>query len=809
MADQEDQPPVGDRNPYASASRWRHQESTSYAAYAAAQRQDQSDTGALAEFLNSSRIDPETRPDTGTNGVTHTPIVISGEGRANTMTNEIVCGPLLNYRGMCDNIWRGSALIVVKGGGEIPATPPTLLLRRVGSVDGRAFVPMSGPDASPDVEGAQHIDGVPTADTVPDENAEPRLIAATCLYSNPTYTFWAFDLHVEMEASELKFEYTIPEHNYISTSKPRTNSFFVPASTESMRVMFHSCNGFSVGTDEEAWSGPALWNDVNRRHKEAPFHAMIGGGDQIYMDSIRVNGPLAEWTSIQNPTRRGKYPFPETLRKACDTYYLENYIRWYNTPPFCIANGQIPQLNIWDDHDIIDGFGSYTDAFMRCDVFRGIGGTAHKYYLLFQHHLPPPPSTYTTDTHATTVGGDARQGFDPAQVVDTYVAPSKTETEMGYILGPKPGPYVAEHSVSVYARLGARMAFLGIDARTERTRHQVNYPETYKLIFDRVSAELAAAKHAGQPITHLMILLGVPIAYPRLSWLENIFSSPLMGPAKFLNRRFGFGGSFFNKFDGSVDLLDDLDDHWTARTHKSERKYLIESLQEVAGAHNARITILSGDVHLAAVGRFYSDVRLRIPARADKRYMPNIISSAIVNKPPPAAVANLIAHRNKVHHLDKKTDETLLTFFDKPPGGKKKGAKNNHMTMPSRNYAILTENSPRNFVRPNAEAGAAGEEGAAQSFVKSHPKKKDGLLALHEGEAGSGTGHRAASSQHGKAHDGSLDICIRVEIDQSDSEGKTQGYGLTVPVLEYTAPGSSSSSSSSSNSGSRRSSRAS
>lgn len=50
----------------------------------------------------------------------------------------------------------------------------------------------------------------------------------------------------------------------------------------------------------------------------------------------------------------------------------------YNTPPFCIANGEIPQLNIWDDHDIIDGFGSYVDHFMKSDVFRGIGGTAHK-----------------------------------------------------------------------------------------------------------------------------------------------------------------------------------------------------------------------------------------------------------------------------------------------------------------------------------------------------------------------------------------------------------------------------------------------
>lgn len=65
-----------------------------------------------------------------------------------------------------------------------------------------------------------------------------------------------------------------------------------------------------------------------------------------------MDGPLRDWTDIQNPTKRAKYPFPESLRKACDSYYLENYIRWFNTPPFSVANGQIPQLNIWDDHDV-------------------------------------------------------------------------------------------------------------------------------------------------------------------------------------------------------------------------------------------------------------------------------------------------------------------------------------------------------------------------------------------------------------------------------------------------------------------------
>lgn len=66
----------------------------------------------------------------------------------------------------------------------------------------------------------------------------------------------------------------------------------------------------------------------------------------------------------------------------------------------------------------------------------------------------------------------------------------------------------------MYCQLGARMAFLGIDARTERTRHQVNYPETYDQIFARLTAEFKAAAAVGQPIKHLILLLGVPIAYP-------------------------------------------------------------------------------------------------------------------------------------------------------------------------------------------------------------------------------------------------------------------------------------------------------
>lgn len=50
-----------------------------------------------------------------------------------------------------------------------------------------------------------------------------------------------------------------------------------------------------------------------------------------------------------------------------------------------------------------------------------------------------------------------------------------------------------------------------------------------------------------------------------------------------------------------------------AVSHKHERNTLVGHLQKFAARKQVRITILSGDVHLAAVGRFFSTPRLKIP----------------------------------------------------------------------------------------------------------------------------------------------------------------------------------------------------
>jgi hypothetical protein len=103
------------------------------------------------------------------------------------------------------------------------------------------------------------------------------------------------------------------------------------------------------------------------------------------------------------------------------------------------------------------------------------------------------------------------------------------------------------------------------------------------------------------------------------------------------------------------------------------------------------ITSCSGDVHLAAIGQFFSSSKLGIPKDRDHRYMPNVISSAIVNTPPPDMMADILNKRNKIHHLDDFTDEDMIPLFTHDINGIK---RNNKCLLPRRNWCSIREYNP-------------------------------------------------------------------------------------------------------------------
>jgi hypothetical protein len=87
-----------------------------------------------------------------------------------------------------------------------------------------------------------------------------------------------------------QLEYVVPGRN----QNMRWASYSVRAFPRNLRsfICRHTqCNGFSAGVNHDDFRGPGFrsgydpcWTDLLAKHAEEPFHALIGGGDQLYCD---------------------------------------------------------------------------------------------------------------------------------------------------------------------------------------------------------------------------------------------------------------------------------------------------------------------------------------------------------------------------------------------------------------------------------------------------------------------------------------------------------------------------------------------
>jgi len=221
--------------------------------------------------------------------------------------------------------------------------------------------------------------------------------------------------------------------------------------------------------------------------------------------------------------------------------------------------------------------------------------------------------------------------------------------------------------------MGPQTYILLLDCRAERKKNQVCSQAEYQKVFERLSK-------LPPGVEHLCVQLGIPIAYPRLVFLEAALESRF-NPLVALGKAGSMGlSTFLNRFNGDAELLDDLNDHWTSRSHKKERNWLIEQLQKFAKIHRIRISFLSGDVHCAAVGVFKTLAikKAEIPPSEDHRYMINVVTSAIVNTPPPngviSMVSSLASKNHKTMHQND-TDETMIPIFTTETNGKPRKQK--------------------------------------------------------------------------------------------------------------------------------------
>jgi hypothetical protein len=111
---------------------------------------------------------------------------------------------------------------------------------------------------------------------------------------------------------------------------------------------------------------------------------------------------------------------------------------------------------------------------------------------------------------------------------------------------------------SIITTLGPQVSLLSLDARGERTKYDICRPQTYKIIFEHLYRMVPPTTR------HLIVITGVPIIYPRLTFFENAMDGLRDFNLATLVGKTGALGDIINgqlnNWNGDPELLDDMND---------------------------------------------------------------------------------------------------------------------------------------------------------------------------------------------------------------------------------------------------------
>ncbi len=374
-------------------------------------------------------------------------------------------------------------------------------------------------------------------------------------------------------------------------------------------MAYASCNGFSdPALMKKVADKNALWKrltalhtkrELTRDQAHGPFHLLLMGGDQIYSDALWVLCPsLKTWGELTQ-AERTKSPFTADMKTEVTAFFEKTYLERWAQPEVAEVMGSVPSIMMWDDHDIFDGWGSYPKDLHYSDVYQGIYLIAKDYFSIFQQHSVP--------------------GTVPPCCMSGQDAYTNTYTIGG-------------------------LALLALDMRSERQPESQRGPQYWpeqvvsQKSWNAVFAWLGDMESAAVAPKHLIVMTSIPVVHPDFNLIENLL----------------------NILPGQQEIEDDLRDHWTSVPHKQERLRFIKRLLDFSAKSGCRVTLVSGDVHVAAVGVIESD---RNDVAPNARVINQLTSSGIVH-PTPAGMALFFLEQvsDKIETVDRGITAQMYEF---------------------------------------------------------------------------------------------------------------------------------------------------
>ncbi|MCB1744407.1 MAG: alkaline phosphatase family protein [Gammaproteobacteria bacterium] len=242
-----------------------------------------------------------------------------------------------------------------------------------------------------------------------------------------------------------------------------------------LRIGFVSCNGRADA--DTAWpddSRNAMWSRLRAEHQRAPMQLLLQGGDQLYADGVlKAHAEVGDW--LRGDPGRQSPNVSAAVETAIRRYYLRTYIRCFERTDTAWLMARVPSLMMWDDHDIVDGWGSLKEQRLDSPIGQAVFDNARRFFMRFQlgcaEHESPP----------NALDGNGRN--------------------LGWI-----------------CRLPG-FSVLAPDLRSERRPHRVLGEPSWTAL-ERALAALDVAWEGSAE--RLLVLSSVPALGPRLSWLEHV-----------------------------------------------------------------------------------------------------------------------------------------------------------------------------------------------------------------------------------------------------------------------------------------------
>lgn len=151
---------------------------------------------------------------------------------------------------------------------------------------------------------------------------------------------------------------------------------------------------------------------------------IIGTGDQIYTDAAYegFNGSDGEDHPISGWNFK-RHPMPISKVKAIESFKVflhKTYLNFYSFNALEYAHQKLPSLNVWDDHEIRDGWGSHGDEYKRENGQYKLASSLESYfrasreaYIAHQFLLGPSRPESSQSLHQIfEVGGKKGFAFD-------------------------------------------------------------------------------------------------------------------------------------------------------------------------------------------------------------------------------------------------------------------------------------------------------------------------------------------------------------------------------------------------------------